>query len=58
MRKLVTLRKVSKLTPIEGADMIEIAHVDGWECVVKKGEFIEGDWGIYFEIDSMIPHKD
>lgn len=58
MRKLVTLRKVSELTPIEGADMIELAKVDGWECVVKKGEFQEGDWGIYFEIDSMIPHKD
>jgi RNA ligase (TIGR02306 family) len=57
MRKLVTLRKVSKLTPIEGADVIELAHVDGWQCVVKKNEFEEGDWGIYFEIDSMIPHK-
>ena len=58
MRKLVTLRTVSKLSPIEGADVIEVATVDGWECVVKKGEFQEGDWGIYFEIDSMIPHKD
>jgi RNA ligase (TIGR02306 family) len=58
MRKLVTLRTVSKLTPIEGADVIEVATVDGWECVVKKGEFVEGDWGIYFEIDSMIPHRD
>ena len=58
MRKLVTLRTVSKLTPIEGADVIEVATVDGWECVVKKGEFVKGDWGIYFEIDSMIPHRD
>ena len=58
MRKLVTLRKVSKLTPIPGADVIELAKVDGWECVVKKGEFIENEWGIYFEIDSMIPHRD
>ena len=58
MRKLVTLRKVLKLLPIEGADVIELAKVDGWQCVVKKGEFEEEDWGIYFEIDSMIPHKD
>jgi len=58
MRKLVTLRKVSKLTPIPNADKIEKATVDGWECVVKKDEFQEGEWGIYFEIDSMIPHKD
>lgn len=58
MRKLVTLRKVSKLIPIKDADVIEIAQVDGWQCVVKKGEFVEGEWGIYFEIDSMIPHRD
>jgi RNA ligase (TIGR02306 family) len=58
MRKLVTLRKVSKLSNIDGADFIQLAQVDGWQCVVKKGEFVEGDWGIYFEIDSMIPHED
>ena len=57
-RKLVTLRKVSKLTSIPNADNISLATVDGWECVVKKNEFVVGDWGIYFEIDSMIPHKD
>jgi RNA ligase (TIGR02306 family) len=58
MRKLVTLRKVSELVPIEGADVIELAKVDGWQCVVKKGEFEAGDWGIYFEIDSMIPYAE
>ena len=36
-RRLVTLRTVSALTPIEGADRIELATVDGWQCVVKKG---------------------
>jgi hypothetical protein len=29
--------------------------VDGWQCVVKRGEFKVGDTGIYFEIDSFIP---
>ncbi|MGF3998920.1 hypothetical protein ACQX8C_14375, partial [Staphylococcus aureus] len=37
MRKLATLRRVSALNPIEGADRIELAVVDGWQCVVKKG---------------------
>lgn len=57
MRNLVTLRKVRKLEPIEGADNILLAHIDGWQCVVKKDEFKENDWGVYFEIDSIIPHE-
>ena len=51
-RKLATIRKVNEIKPIEGADMIELAIVDGWQCVVKKGEFKPGDLGVYFEIDS------
>lgn len=57
-RKLVTIRRVSKLFSIKGADFIDGARVDGWECVVKKGEFSEGDLGVYFEIDSMLPEND
>ncbi len=57
-RKLVTIRTVSKIIPIEGADNIELAQVDGWQCVVKKGEFKEGDSGVYFEIDSFVPLSD
>ena len=55
MRKLVTLRKVNEIIPINGADFIELVRVDGWQCVVKKGEFSVGDYGIYFEIDSLVP---
>lgn len=55
MRKLVTLRKVNKITPIDGADRIVLASIDGWNCIVKKNEFNEGDIGVYFEIDSLIP---
>lgn len=58
MRQLVTVRTVSELLPIEGADRIELAKVDGWQCVVKKGEFSVGDRGLYFEIDSMLPTTD
>jgi len=54
-RKLATIRKVNEIKPIEGADMIELAIVDGWQCVVKKGEFKPGDPGVYFEIDSYLP---
>lgn len=58
MRQLTTIRTVSELRPIEGADRIELAVIDGWQCVVKKGEFNAGDKGLYLEIDSMVPTVD
>lgn len=58
MRKLVTKRKIDKLLPIPGADIIELAMVGGWTCIVKKGEFKEQDIGLFFEIDSFIPIED
>jgi RNA ligase (TIGR02306 family) len=54
-RKLVTIRKVSNILPIENADLIELALIDGWQCVVRKGEFKKGDLGLYFETDSFLP---
>ena len=54
-RALATVRKVKEIKPIEGADAIELAIVDGWQCVVKKGEFKVDQLGVYFEIDSFLP---
>ena len=42
MRHLATIREIASLRPIAGADRIEVAQVDGWECVVQKGEFLTG----------------
>lgn len=55
MRKMATLRMIEALNPIQGADAIEAAMVDGWTAVVKKGEFMVGDLVVYCEIDSWIP---
>lgn len=54
-RKLATIRTIEQINPIVGADAIEVATIDGWEVVVKKGEFKVGDYCVYFEIDSMLP---
>lgn len=54
-RRLASFRTISKLTPIEGADKIETASVDGWKVVVKKGDFLEGDTCIFIEVDSWVP---
>ena len=56
MRKLATIRKIDALTPIEGADKIEVATVGGWKVVAQKGLYVVGDLAVYFEIDSWIPH--
>lgn len=55
MRKLASVQRVADITPIDGADAIELAHIQGWQCVVKKGEFQPGDLGVFFEIDSIPP---
>ena len=55
MRKLASIRKISEIHPIEGADLIVRVKVDDWYCVALKTEFEVGDLCIYFEIDSFIP---
>ncbi|KAF4468038.1 drb0094 family rna ligase [Fusarium albosuccineum] len=57
-RKLVTVRQISAISPITGADRIETATIDGWTCVVPVGDFKPGDRGLYFEIDSLLPGAD
>lgn len=56
LRKLATVRKINVIEHIAEADAIEVATVDGWKVVVKKGEFKANDFAVYFEIDSWIPH--
>lgn len=54
-RKMATIRKIDAISPIAGADAIEVATVGGWRVVVKKGEYTAGDLAVYCEIDSFIP---
>ena len=57
MRKLATVRRISNIKSIENANAIEVAFVDGWECVCKKNEFKIGDKIVYIEIDSVVPER-
>lgn len=57
MRQLATIRTIASTRPIQGADRIEVAQVDGWECVVKKGEFEVGQQIVYVEVDSVMPER-
>ena len=58
MRKLASVQKVAAVTPIEGADRIELVHVLGWQCVAAKDEFKVGDLAVYFEVDSFLPIRE
>ena len=55
-RKLATIRKIKEINPIEGADAIELAVVDGWQVVLAKNVGHQvGDLVVYCEIDSFLP---
>ena len=58
-RKLATIRIINDIRPIEGADMIELATVGGWNVVVAKnvGHKV-GDHVVYCEIDSFLPIRE
>lgn len=56
MRKLATVRRIREIKPIKNADNIELAIVDGWQVVVRKGDFVVNEKVIYLEIDSWVPH--
>ena len=55
MRKLASIQRVLNIYPIEGADRIEVAQINGWKVIQKKGESKVGDLVVYFEIDSFLP---
>ena len=50
-RKLAHLEKVRWVRNIPGADNIELIGILGWNLIAKKGEFKDGDWAVFFEID-------
>lgn len=58
IRELCYVIVIDAIEPIEGSDNCEAAIVGGWKIMVRKGTFKPGDLGIYFEIDSAVPHTE
>lgn len=58
MRKLARKVTIDAITPMANADTLELAHIKGWQVVVRKGEFKPGDAALYFEIDSALDYDD
>ena len=57
-RALAYIVTVDDITPIEGADNIELATVGGWRVIVNIGQFKTGDKAVFFEIDSKLPETE
>ena len=49
--------KVKEIKPIEGADKIELAIVNGWSCITKKGEYKVDDLVTIATTDAVIPQN-
>lgn len=54
-KALAYIVKIEEVSPIAGADRIELAKVMDYSVIVKKGEYKPGDLGLYIEVDSVLP---
>ena len=58
MRKLASVRRILDIQPIEGADKIVRAQIDGWWVVTAiTNGFKVGDLVCYMEVDSFVPSE-
>ena len=48
---------IGSVSEIPGADNIELAFVNGWSAIVKKGEYKEGDLVVVATTDAVIPQE-
>jgi len=52
MRSLVSIQMVKNITAIPESDFLEVAHIMGWQCVVKKGELAGKPYYITTKMDG------
>lgn len=53
--KLATIETVREVKPHANADRLELATIQGWQTVVKKGEFKAGDSCVFVPPDTILP---
>ena len=56
-RQMASIKEILGINAIPDADSIELARIDGWQSVVKKGQFAVGDKVVFCEPDSLLPEK-
>lgn len=51
----VNIIQIADVLPHANAERLEIVPVDGWQAVVKKGQFKPGDEAVYIQPDYTVP---
>ena len=51
------ISQINEIKPIENSDNIELAIVNGWNCVVKKNIYNVGDLVVCMTTDAVIPKE-
>jgi RNA ligase (TIGR02306 family) len=49
------IARINELKEIQGADNIELAIIEGWNCIIQKGQYAEGGLVIVATTDAVIP---
>jgi RNA ligase (TIGR02306 family) len=52
--QLASFETITEILPIVGADRIEIARVQGWQSVIRRGDYKVGDRIIFVPIDTVL----
>lgn len=55
-RAMAWVTTIDSVTHHPNADLLDVATVGGWELVVKRDEFRQGDQAVYITIDAWVPH--
>ena len=50
--------RIEALLPHNNADNLELVHIGGYQCVVRKGSFKVGDLAVYIQPDSVVPQTE
>jgi len=50
--------RVGPILPHPNADKLELTMVSGYQVVIGKGSFVEGDLAIYIQPDSVVPQTE
>ena len=51
----VNVVRVALILPHTNADSLELILVGGYQCVVRKGQFKQGELAVYIQPDSVVP---
>ena len=49
---IVEVCRIDRVLPHPNADLLELAHIKGWQCVVPKGKYAAGSLVTYVPIDA------